>query len=440
MGLIEQNILELAASSERERLHQIAARWDAYYGRHRRPLRVLPGKFDDNVIVNYARVIVDKGVSFLFGDGVRFELDETNQTAAEVWLNDVWSRNRQATLLHKLALDGAICGHAFVKITNPASPRLVIVDPATVQAFWLPDDVDEVVRYRIQYPAIDPDTGKSVVIRQEIARDGDVWRITDSRASGGGRFVVTSEQVWPKPWPPIVGCQNLPAPHEFWGISDLEADVMQINDALNRVASNIARILRFHAHPRTWARGVAAGQLRMDIGVDEILTLPSPDAELRNLEMASDLQSSLQFMMRLREALHEISRVPEVATGAMERVGQLSGVALSILYQPLIEKTLTKRMLYGDMLVELNRRLLELGGWGEDMRTTIHWPEMLPGDPLAMRQVALLDQQLGVSRDTLLRQMGYDADVESMKRAQEMLEDTERAVKAYWNGNPTATT
>src|SRR5690606_15610206 len=103
---------------------------------------------------------------------------------------------------------------------------------------------------------------------------------------------------------------------------------------------------------------------------------------------------------RLREALHEVARVPEVATGRMENVGQLSGVALSILYQPLIEKTETKRCTYGDLLVELNRRMLALGGFGEDNITVLHWPELLPGDVLQERQAALLDHQLGVSAST----------------------------------------
>jgi len=132
--------------------------------------------------------------------------------------------------------------------------------------------------------------------------------------------------------------------------------------------------------------------------------------------MQSDLASSIELYKRLREALHEISRIPEVATGKLETTGQLSGSALQILYQPLLEKTETKRRTYGDMLVELNRRLLAMGGFGDEVFTTIHWPELLPFDPMQERQAALIDQQLGVSNDTLLQRLGYDPDLERQKR------------------------
>jgi len=198
------------------------------------------------------------------------------------------------------------------------------------------------------------------------------------------------------------------------------------------VLSNLARIIRFHAHPKTWGRGFLADQLK--VAVDETIVLPSPDAELHNLEMESDLSSSIAFYERLREALHEISRIPEVATGKLDRTGQLSGVALAILYQPLLEKTESKRRTYGDMLVELNRRLLALGGYGEENHTVIHWPELLPRDMLQERQAALLDEQLGVSRDTILTRLGYDAELEAQKRELENDEDTAARARRYNRG------
>jgi len=363
-SLVAASVAEGAAAEEIARANRIAQRWKAYHGEHERQLKVRPGQTDDNVIVNYCRVIVDKGVSFLFGQEPRFELDETTTTPAEEWLEACWSANRKATFLQRLALSGAIGGQAFVKIVPPPAPgsfpRLVILDPATVTPTWETDDIETVTRYRIQYPAVDPSTGKPIAIRQFIEQDGAVWRITDqvSRADST-QWETTAEATWPHPWPPIVDCQNLTCPHEYWGISDLEDDVLQLNAAINFVLSNIARILRYHAHPKTWGKGFAAKQL--DVAVDETIVLPSPDAELHNLEMVSDLSSSISLYERMREALHEVARVPEVATGKLDRAGALSGVALRILYQPLLEKTESKRRTYGELLVEVNRRLLELG-------------------------------------------------------------------------------
>ena len=415
-SLVAASVSENVAAEEIARANRIAQRWRIYHGEHKKPLRVRAGQPDDNVIVNYCRTLVDKGVSFLFGQEPRFELDETATTPAEEWLEACWAANRKPTLLQKLALNGAVAGHAFVKIIpNRPYPRLVVLDPATVTVRWEPDDIEQVVAYTIQYPAIDPQTGKPITLRQLIERDGQTWRVTDQRSTPGSMTWQTiSEAVWPYAWPPIVDCQNLPCPNEYWGISDLEDDLLQLNAAINFVLSNIARILRYHAHPKTWGRGFSASQL--NIGVDETIVLPSPDAELHNLEMVSDLSSSISVYERLREALHEVARVPEVATGKLDRAGALSGVALKILYQPLIEKTESKRRTYGDLLVEVNRRLLALGGYGEENRTLIHWPELLPVDARAEAETALLHQQLGASADTLLQRLGFDPDIEREKR------------------------
>jgi len=414
---IDLGLAESLVAQEVAHAATIMRRWEYYFGKHPRQLRVRQGQPDDNVIVNLCRAIVDKGVSFLFGKDVDFELVEGETTEAEEWLDACWAANRKLTLLQKLALSGAVAGHAFVKILIDQArdyPRLVVLDPATVVVSVAPDDHEHVRGYRIQFPTLDPETGRPVVLRQLIVPDGGRWLIRDEKAYSGERWLTVSETVWPYEFPPIVDCQNLPNPHDYWGISDLEDDVLRLNETINFVLSNLVRIVRYHAHPKTWGRGFRADQL--DLSVDETIILPSPEAELRNLEMQSDLSSSIQLYLRLREAFHEIVRVPEIATGRVQGIGSLSGIALQILYQPLIEKTETKRRLYGDLLVELNRRLLAVGGFGDEHLTALHWPELIPGDPEAEAKTLLLWQQLGVSTDTILRRLGLDPETEREKR------------------------
>lgn len=430
---IENNLLDLFIAEEMARVRDIATRWQYYTGKHPRPLKVRPGQPDDNIIVNFVRIVVDKGVSFLFGNEVTFEIDEVRRTEAEEWLDAAWEANNKMLLLQKLALNGAVAGHAFAKIVPGAPyPRIIVLDPATVTVRWAPDDIERVLLYRIQYTALDPQAGRMVNYRQDIRLTDEGWVIADFRAERGGEWRTVNEERWPYAWPPIVDCQNLPAPNSFWGDSDISDDIIQLNRAMNFILSNIARIIRFHAHPKTWGRGFTADQLR--IGVDETIVLPSPEAELRNLEMQSDLASSIAAFERLREAFHEVTCVPEVAVGKMDRVGALSGVALQILYRPLVERTEVKRRLYGKLITDLNARLLEMGGYGAGINTVLHWPELLPADPLQERQVALLDQQLGVSQDTILARLGYDPDLEREKREVRTAELGERLLSAFDGG------
>lgn len=419
-GTVSGHLMDAVAAEELERQLRFKRAWEAYYGRTPKPLKVRQGGLDDNVQVNYARLIVNKGVSFLFGQDVTFELDETQQTVEEDWLQECWDSLGGALLLQKLALNGAVCGHAWAKLAAPRVdsqvlyPRVIVLDPANVSVGLALDDIEQVEWYKIQYNSVDPHTGEPVVRRQWIEPDGAFWMITDEESRGGGGWKQVEETPWRYEWPPIIDCQNLPLPNEFWGMSDLESDVLELNRSIDFSLSNTARIIRFHGHPKTWGKGFSLDQLK--VAIDETIVLNSPEAELHNLEMESDLSSSIAFYDRLREALHEVSQVPEVATGKLEGIGALSGLALQILYQPLMEKTEVKRRTYGGLLVELNRRLLEMGGFGPDNRTVLHWPEMLPTDAMAERQTALLDEQLGVSRDTLLQQLGYDPELERQKR------------------------
>lgn len=418
MNIVGQHMLDAVAADEQERLEHYKNAWQAYHGKLPDPLKVRAGKPNDNLKVNYARLVIDLGVTFLFGKDVRFELDQTADTAPEQWLKQVWRRNKKLTWLQKLAMNGGVCGTVFVKIVPREGdlPKLVNLDPAIVQARWADEDCDEVEAYCLSWTTIRK--GEPIQRRQRIERDGEQWIIIDEeKPFKQQRWKVLSELVWPYTWAPILHAQNLPAANEFYGVADLEDDLIGLNKGANFLLSNLNRIIRFHAHPKTWGKGFKASELQ--IAVDETIVLPNTEAELRNLEMQGDLASSVKLYEKIQEAVHAISRTPAIAAGKVENLGQLSGLALKVLYGPLVGKTETKQQTYGDLLVELNSRLLEMGGFGVGLETTIHWPEMVPMDELQQRNVLLIDKQLGASQDTVLSKAGYDPDIERRKKAEE---------------------
>ncbi|HEY1011142.1 MAG TPA: phage portal protein [Herpetosiphonaceae bacterium] len=440
MHPIARNIHQLYAADYMERLQQQQRAWLAYNGESPKPLKVRTGQPDDNVQVNYARTIVNTGVSFLFGDNITFSLAQPAGAAAAAgepreiqWLNQVWAANRKMTLLHKFGINGGVTGHGFLKIAPPAAgarqpfPRLINLDPATVNVIWNPDDVDLVDVYVIEYTAMQYERSQRRLMpvnrRQLIERDGSRWVIIDQTARLGGDYQDTQAPVyWPYEWAPIIDCQNLPAANAYYGEPDIPKDILELSRSVDFVLSNTGRIIRFHAHPKTIGKGFKAADI--DVGVDGLLCLPNAAADLKNLEMASDLGSSIVFFEKLKEAIYTASATPEVATGKVEDLGQISGVALQVLFRPLILKTMTKRLLTGDMLVELNRRLLEMGGFA-NRETTVGWSQMLPINALEERNVLLIDQQLGASKDSTLDKAGYDPAVEKQKRKEEAKEGRE---------------
>lgn len=437
MNLAANLWMQNVVVEERARLEQWRKAWDAYFGTFPATLKVKPGQADDNVAVNYVRLIVDKGVAFLFGQAVQWELDsETSErTPAELWLDECVRRSGGQLLWQKLAVNGGVCGHAFLKIVPAAQPggypRLVNLSPEYVTVVSDPDDIDVVLRYIIEYPARGAE-GEQLTIRQTIERiEGGRWTVTDEVSVNGRQWETRAAILWPWSWPPIVDCQNLPSPNEYYGIADVEEDVLKLNYAINFTLSNLQRVIRFHAHPKTWGTGFTTNMLPAD--VDKTIVLPA-GATLANLEMQSDLASSIAYYERLKEALHETAHVPEVATGKLDSAGQLSGVALRILYQPLLDRTEQKRLTYGALLIELFRRLLDMAGYGDANLTTLHWPDLVPENRMEVLQAALLEKQLGTSDDTLLRELGRDPDAERAKQETNGDELGEQLLAAFDRG------
>src|SRR5579885_1924751 len=430
------------SQADAERLQHMKAAWKAYKGDFSKPLKVTQGKIDDNLLSNRCAPIVDKGVSFLFGQTLKVEGTDGN-TDIQDTIDGLWGDDDdRMTLLSKAAINGGVCGHAFIKLI-PAQgqmqyPRLVVMDPLLVRIITHPDDCELVLAFVIEYPTangmqkrqiiarVDPDNMAGIAGEYDL---DDYWTInTYIRSTVGGAVTswqpVGEPETWDYPFPPIFHCQNLPNPNEAYGKPDLTPDIIDMNRALNFNQSNTNRIIRFHAHPKTWAKGLRTSQI--SIGIDDVIVLESKDGEIGTLEMHCDLASSLNFAAVLRADMDEQSRVPAVALGRQADLpkGNISGVALQLLFQPLIEKTTQKQRLYGKMIRENTRAALVIAGKisladYEDYQIDLHWQNLLPVDDLAAAQTAQILQAIGVSNTTLLQQLGYDPDAEADKSATE---------------------
>ena len=234
--------------------------WAYYRGHHRKTIKVKASQADDNVTLNWSKKIVDAGVAFLFGKLVSFEIDgEPDRTKAEQFLDTVWANDPRTgfnapVFLKQLSQNGAVDGTAFVKLHPPDDwhelPYMRAIDPAIADIITDPNDVETVIAYHLVWKS--GDDWK----RQRIERDGIIWRIVDEIYNRGDKWRIEDEMAWEYDFPPLFHCQNLILANSQWGISDLEdADV---NDAVNFAASNINRIIRFHAHPKTIGTGFAA--------------------------------------------------------------------------------------------------------------------------------------------------------------------------------------
>jgi hypothetical protein len=385
-----------------------------YAGEHKRFLRTKTARdgavTDDNVTINLSRRVVNKGASFLFGRPLQWELQEGDTTPEELLLEDIWRSDQwRQSFLQEAAINGGTCGMSYWQIVSNGDglPRLVNVDPAIIFPRSNPSDIDDMWAYELRWRE-----GESVMRTVHSLQDsGRAWETWTERLRAGRWAMEQEPEVWPWPWPMFVHNKNLPNPNEFFGLSDLEdAD---LNDAINATASNVNRITRIFAHPVMWGHGFNLDEM----DPSKMLIANNPQANLSALELGRDLQSSQDYLRFLRTMFAEITQVPENDPDRLG-LGAQSGFALRILFGDLLDKTYTKRNLYGSSIVEANRRLLEMTGNGPDNIVTLHWADPLPVDEQSEMSADKFDLEAGLSsKETMQRKRGYDPETETERIA-----------------------
>jgi hypothetical protein len=139
------------------------------------------------------------------------------------------------------------------------------------------------------------------------------------------------------------------------------------------------------------------------------------------VNFTSDLTNALAFAESIRMSMDEQSAISAAMSTGKTMPRALSGITMELLFMPIIQKTEKKRCLYGKTIIDVSKALLVLAGYiqsPDEVDITLTWQAMLPNDDLASAQTAMAKKSVGVSTETLLSELGYDADDE-MERSQE---------------------
>jgi Phage portal protein, SPP1 Gp6-like len=433
-----QPVYEIS-DEDKKRIQRIQDAWKAYNGELDPPLQKMPDGTDPNVLDNRCGPVVDAGVTFLFGQELEISCEEDAVQEAQDTINDTWGRKEQRIpLLQDLAYNGAVAGSGFLRIVpdNKGNFRLVTVDPSIVVGMQTaPQDCDTVLLFCIQYSQMEKGpTGRprEVFYREEITRidpdgnaskdmpdDDDTWQIqhwtqvgvTGMQPKLTGWTAAGPPITWPYPFPPLFHCKNLPNPNNAWGKPDITPDLIGMNTALNMVQSCIAIIEILYGQP--FIVGEAIGESNVNRTPGVVMLIP-PGGKVYSVTLTSDVANALVFAKNLRSDMDELSMVPSVATGRIENMprGNLSGVAIELLFMSLLKKTEGKRCRYGELIIDVSKALLVLNHLSGDIDIELAWQNPLPHDDLAALQASVTKLEIGVSKTTVLREAGYDPDEE----------------------------
>jgi hypothetical protein len=405
-----------------------------------------PRRGETRLVANYARALVRKVVSYALPDPVGFsvpapvlrdegggvsglqgrgendlefpatpppshpatQLLRAQQAASEV------HANRVETLLTELlaeldadrldfalAIDSAVLGDGVMKVTwDPVAlrPRLAVVDPATLLAWWSPDTPTEAYRFAQRYSlpgqAITAlgwaEAGSSQLAADRLYPVVEEWTAERWRVTVAGQ--TARDESNPYGWLPYLVLPNNASGAGFWGESDLE-DLRDLCRQLNARLSVLADILDYSGYPVTVLENVD-GSEGIVLGPGAKWEMPEGSkAYLLDLLQGGGVRLHIDYVDELRTALHDLAETPRTAFGEAGRA--IAGAALQVELQPLVQKVKRKRRGLASLYRRRNAMLLDLmerfGGApiGGLRRTVPIWPPILPNDREADARVGV---------------------------------------------------
>jgi hypothetical protein len=372
-----------------ERLRGYRELLDFYHGRQ------WPGharRGEKQLTLNYAKVVIDKLTSYLMS-GVHFTIealedsDESRARAkrAEAALRQVEQDNNLDQLSFETEIDCAILGDACYKVIWDAERKRVRVTAPDIQgiyAWWLGDDTSRVWRVASKYNL----SAEEAEIRHQVKPKGKTASIVELWTDEYFELWLDDAQIEAKANPygfiPFVIYPNLREPKKFWGLSDL-TQLMEPQRELNRAVSQLSRILELSGNPIAVLENVDESE---DIAVKPGAVWNIPDeakAYLLDLLQGGGVGLHINYIDLLYRTLHDVAEAPRAAFDGTSR--DLSGVALEIELQPLLQKVWRKRLIRTAAYRQRNQLILRLlekyqnENFGR-YRLEVVWSPVLPRD------------------------------------------------------------
>jgi hypothetical protein len=388
---------------------------------------------ESRLVLNYARALIRKTASYVFPGPVSFSAlaptdvpaDREAATMAERLLASLTGTLDLARLDLALAIDASVLGDAAIKVTwnqHRGEPRVAAVDPGALVAQWAPDDprsLETIIHaYGLtgtQVRALFPTLGQATLLAGRTYPVVEGW--TDDRWTLTIAGQLVQDVPNPYGWIPYVVAANNPRPFSFWGQSDL-IDLTDVCREINQRMTVLSRILELSGAPIAVLENVS-GSDGIAVGPGAKWELPEgARAYLLDLLQGGSSQIHLAYVDQLFRVLHDLSETPRTAFGDSGR--DLSGAALEVEIQPLVQKVERMRRMWDGVFTRRNAMLLDLleRFGGHDLRgvrqTTTIWPSILPSDRdgAVRNAVSLVESGIQSRRSAIATLGNNDPDAE----------------------------
>lgn len=453
LGLVELADEEFEVHGPR--LNRYAQNWAFYLGHHWAYRREAG---ESQLTFNYVKAFADYIANFTFGRGVQFKSPEATTHIVPALLKRVWEEdNDKEVLLWQMGQEGGVSGDCFVKVAweppyedsvgvvHRGRIRILPLKAAHVFPEWHPHDPDRLLRLKLKYKfwGTSQEGTRQVYTYTEILTDEWIEEYINDE--------LLDQRQNPLGVIPVVHIPNIRISGSPWGAADI-ADITMLNREYNEKATDISDIINYHASPVTVITGAKASNLEK--GAKKVWAIPAKDVQVFNLEGGTAaIPAALEYLDRLKRGMHEITGVPESALGQMQPISNTSGVALSIMYQPMMQRYSMKKLTYSIGFKDINYLVLKTlftftpealaydpstsgiisAGQPEILNpndpitfeSIIHWPPPLPVDALIKLQELQVKMGMGLeSKRGALGELGAEFPDEKMREVfEELLQD-----------------
>src|SRR5580765_1421864 len=454
LGLVELADEEFEVHGPR--LNRYAANWAWYLGHHWAYRRELG---EPQLAFNYVRALSDYITQFAFGKGVDFYSPEATSAIIPPLLKRVWEiDNSRERLFWEISQLGGVSGDVFIKVayeepfvdpagrTHSGRVRILPLNPAFCFPEFAPHDRTRLIRFKLKYKF------------WGTAMDGtrQIMTYTELLTEQVIEEYINDEQIRSDPNPigeiPIVHIPNVPVASSPWGLSDIQ-DVIGLNREYNEKATEVSDIINYHGSPVTVLIGAKASNLEK--GPKKVWAIGTKDAKIENLTMDTNFAGILGYMEMIKQGMHEMTGVPVAALGQMQPISNTSGTALSVQFQPLMQRYHLKQIQYAEGFRRVNElvilhivlkepdslkfnplltgvspkpdQLLELDPADPlTYRSEVRWPSPLPMDLLVKINEVQAKMALGLeSKKGALRDLGEQFPDQKLQEIfEELMEDT----------------
>jgi len=397
-------------------------------------------------------------INFCISRGVSFKTAPEYEAIIPGLLKRIWEvENNKESVLWEMFQQGGVSGDCFVKVAwepqytddagfiHEGRVRILPLNSAYCYPEMHPHDRDRLMRFKLKYRfwGTSPEGTRQVFTYTEIITDDWIEEYVNDE--------LIDQRQNPLGVIPIVHIPNTRISGSPWGLSDI-ADILSLNREYNEKMMEISDIINYSAAPVTIITGARASNLEK--GPKKVWSLPSEKASAFNLAGGTEsVPVALEYVESIKRSMHELTGVPESALGQMQPISNTSGVALSIMYTPLMQRYHQKKMTYSVGLRKINEFILKTSfvmnpislifdpttegvlKEGQQVQidpedplayqTEIHWPPPLPIDKLITLQELQQMMAMGLeSKKGALAELGYEFPEEKLQEIfQELVQD-----------------